>query len=316
MGANQRGVSTLLDTTLASPAKINLFLHITGRREDGYHLLQSLFCPISLADTVVLQVQTSNTPGLHIERTGGLLHIPEHKDLTVRAAQAVFDVWSQHQPQGLAVSLHVDKRIPEEAGLGGGSSNAATVLQALNTALGKPLNAALLHNTALGLGADVPFFLTGKPAFVEGIGENITPIDGFSGHVLVFKPPISCPTGEIFGDPELTRDAKDVKIAVFDSASRLESGSQNPCLLSFLSANTRNVLQAVVEKRRPEWQQYFSSFKQSVAAFSPLLVRMTGSGSAMFAVFASPSQLSSALQAVSGNPLLQAGHVFDSAILS
>ncbi|MCQ8897429.1 4-(cytidine 5'-diphospho)-2-C-methyl-D-erythritol kinase [Limnobacter humi] len=310
------GASSLLDTTLASPAKINLFLHITGRRADGYHLLQSVFCPISLADTIQLRVQRLATPALHIERTGDLLHIPPDKDLTVRALQAVYAAWAQHQSQGLRISLHVDKRIPEEAGLGGGSSNAATVLKALNTALGCPLDADLLHHSALQLGADVPFFLAQKPAFVEGIGEKITPMPGLQGQVLVFKPPISCPTHEIFRDPELTRDSKDVKIAVFDSASRLESGVNNQCLLSFLSSSTCNVLQTVVEKRRPEWQQYFNSFKQLVATANPLLVRMTGSGSAMFAVFASPSQLSSAQQAVSGNPLMQAGQVFGCSLLS
>lgn len=287
-----------------SPAKINLFLHVTGRRADGYHLLQSLFCPITLGDTIELTLSPSSTGELQIERQGDLVHIPEQTDLTVRACQAFYKQANLQQAQHVCIQVH--KNIPEQAGLGGGSSNAATVLRALNQHHGNPISPAKMAELALTLGADVPFFLQDKSAFVEGIGELITPIAGACGHLIVYKPPLSCPTPKIFSDPQLTRNSSDVKIAVFDSASRMNSG-----LMGYIRSHTQNALQTVVCRKFPEWEQQFEVFSSCMAKFSPQLVRMSGSGSAMFAVFASPSQSSNAMAAVAKAPELHAGKWFE-----
>ncbi|HEX4919068.1 MAG TPA: 4-(cytidine 5'-diphospho)-2-C-methyl-D-erythritol kinase [Limnobacter sp.] len=298
-----------------SPAKINLFLHITGRRADGYHLLQSLFCPITLGDTVRMQIDCSaRAKGLAITRSGDLVHIDADKDLTVRACKAFFETAKLTNATGLSIHLHVDKQTPEEAGLGGGSSNAATVLRLLQSHFEHPLSAQELHCIATHLGADVPFFLQEDAAFVEGIGEQLTPVRGISGALLVYKPPLSCPTAQIFSDPQLTRTASDVKIAVFDSAQRVNrDGKPNEALQAFyklLEQTTQNAMQAVVANRLPEWAQHFEAFSRCTAQANAMLTRMTGSGSAMFAVFASPSQRSQALDCVAREPLLQQGRWF------
>ena len=287
-----------------SPAKINLFLHVTGRREDGYHLLQSVFCPITLGDQVRLSIAPSETGQLEIARTGDLTHIPEAVDLTVRACKAFYADANVEQPQ--YITIEVNKHTPEQAGLGGGSSNAAAVLRMLQAHHQHPIAPERLKQIALSLGADVPFFLQGESAFVEGIGERITPIKGISGHLIVYKPPLSCPTPKIFSDPQLTRNSSDVKIAVFDSARRMNSE-----LMAYLQANTQNALQAVVSRNFPDWEHQFGVFSSCVAKFNPQLIRMSGSGSAMFAVFASPSQLSNAVAAVADAPELQAGKWFE-----
>lgn len=287
-----------------SPAKINLFLHVTGRREDGYHLLQSVFCPITLGDEVRLSIAHSETGQLEIARTGDLTHIPEAVDLTVRACRAFYADANVEQAQ--KITIEVNKHTPEQAGLGGGSSNAAAVLRMLQAHHHDPIAPARLEQIALSLGADVPFFLQGESAFVEGIGERITPIKGISGHLIVYKPPLSCPTPKIFSDPQLTRNSSDVKIAVFDSARRMNSE-----LMAYLQANTRNALQTVVSSNFPDWEHQFGVFSSCVAKFNPQLIRMSGSGSAMFAVFASPSQLSNAVAAVADAPELQAGKWFE-----
>lgn len=292
-----------------SPAKINLFLHITGRRADGYHLLQSVFCPITLGDELSMSVQANSSKELTVYRSGDLVHIPEDVDLTVRACKAFY----ANAGVGMAyqVSIHVNKKVPEQAGLGGGSSNAATVLRLLQHHHQYPLSAGQLAAIGLKLGADVPFFLQDNSAFVEGIGEVITPIQGISGHLIVYKPPLSCPTPKIFSDPQLTRNSSDVKIAVFDSARRMNSE-----LMACLQANTQNALQAVVSRNYPDWEQQFGVFSSCVAKFNPQLIRMSGSGSAMFALFASPSQLSNAVVAVADAPELQRGQWFECKIKS
>ena len=287
-----------------SPAKINLFLHVTGRREDGYHLLQSVFCPITLGDEIRLSIAHSETGQLEIARSGDLIHIPEAVDLTVRACRAFYADANVEQAQ--KITIEVNKHTPEQAGLGGGSSNAAAVLRMLQAHHHDPIAPARLEQIALSLGADVPFFLQGESAFVEGIGERITPIKGISGHLIVYKPPLSCPTPKIFSDPQLTRNSSDVKIAVFDSARRMNSE-----LMAYLQANTRNALQTVVSSNFPDWEHQFGVFSSCVAKFNPQLIRMSGSGSAMFAVFASPSQLSNAVAAVADAPELQAGKWFE-----
>jgi 4-diphosphocytidyl-2-C-methyl-D-erythritol kinase len=302
-----------------SPAKLNLFLHIVGQRPNGYHNLESIFCPIELYDHIQISLTERPDNTLELQRSGDLMHIPATKDLTVRACETFF----KHAPvpQGWTIHVHVQKTIPEQAGLGGGSSNAATILQLLQQHFNHPLNPQQLHTLALQLGADVPFFLSKQSAFVEGIGEQITPISAPSGHVLIFKPPIACATQEIFSDPLLTKNSESLKIAVFDSVKRLEAHfsptlakDANKALFEFLKAKTCNALQFAVERKKIEWKHYFECFSTIVSRFDPLLIRMTGSGSAMFAVFASPSQLSSAAETVAEQKALKTGLCFKAQI--
>lgn len=257
-----------------------------------------------MGDEVQLTIEQGSGEGLVIKRSGDLLHIPDTLDLTARACRAFYN----HAGIGnnWTVNIHVNKSTPEQAGLGGGSSNAATVLKLLQQHHEQALSTEKLLDIAVSLGADVPFFLQDQCAFVEGIGETIAPIKGITGHLIVYKPPLSCATAKIFSDPQLTRQSSDVKIAVFDSARRTNSD-----LFEFLNANTHNALQAVVERTTPEWKKQFFTFFRCVNEFKPQLVRMSGSGSAMFAVFASPSQLSNAVAAVAEAPELKVGKWFE-----
>lgn len=301
-----------------SPAKINLFLHIVGKRTDNYHLLESIFCPVGLSDHIEIALTPRTDPRIQITRTGDLLHIPQDNDLTVKACLEFFR--HTHMPHGWNITLHVNKNIPEQAGLGGGSSNAASTLKLLQQHFNNPIAPHTLHTLAQQLGADVPFFLLGKTAFVEGIGEQITPLTGVKAPLLILKPPISCSTAQIFSDSQLTRDSKSVRIAVFDSVKRTESSANNNLnnanthLLSFIRSKTCNALQQVVESRENDWGAYFRQFSETVAQANPLLVRMTGSGSAMFAVFASPSQCSNAVKAVYSHPVLKQSQWFETHI--
>ena len=278
-----------------SPAKLNLFLHVTGRRADGYHLLQSLFCPLQWGDTVVLTLAAQGlqqvcagpqqvAPGWVFSRDGGLMHIPVEQDLAWRAALALVNKLPL-PPQPMHLHLHVHKRIPEQAGLGGGSSNAATVLLLLNHALGQPFNLPYLAELALPLGADVPFFLHNSAAWVEGIGEHITPLVLPKGWVLIYKPPLACPTATIFANPGLERHSLPL-IWPFAKNTAYLAPPNLPDLCIWLQIHTCNALQAVVGQTEPTWQVQFAAFAALCARYQALLVRMSGSGSAMFAVFA------------------------------
>ena len=297
---------TPITLSAQSPAKINLFLHITARKPDGYHCIESLFCPITLHDTVHLRLRATNADQKtllpnkpDICRTGPLTAIPFEKDLTVRACMAFFE--HAKLPSHWSIEIEADKQIPEQAGLGGGSSNAATVLRLLQKHFKNPIDAKLLLHIAGELGADVPFFLQDDCAFIEGIGEQITPVGGIKASLLVYKPKESCATQEIFSDTELTRNATSVKIAVFDSSHWIESGFHNRQLAftrfcEFLETHTTNSLQHVVQRKLNSWAEQLARFNQLTARHKPLLVRMSGSGSAMFAVFAHSHERDLALQ--------------------
>jgi len=238
-----------------APAKLNLFLHVTGRRADGYHLLQSAFVLVDWCDT------------LHFERrAGGQLSREDlgeplpADDLVLRAARAL------QQAAGCSEGAHIQvhKRLPAQAGLGGGSSDAATCLLALNRlwALGLPL--AQLEAIGLQLGADVPFFLRGRSAWVEGVGERITPVDLPAARFLVVKPPEGLDTRRVFADPSLKRDSE-------------------PAIISGFAANPYafggNDLQPVAERLCPPVAQAVRWLGSQ-----GLSGRMTGSGSAVFAL--------------------------------
>ena len=245
-----------------APAKLNLFLHITGRRADDYHLLQSVFMLIDWCDTLHFELRRDGV----ISRTdlGMAVHqdLPA-EDLSVRAARAL------QAATGTTLGVHIslEKRIPSQAGMGGGSSDAASCLLALQRLWGLRLPPAKLMALALSLGADVPFFLCGSHAWVEGIGELITPITLPAARFLVVKPAAGLSTQAIFSSPELKRDTKTATMLGF-------AANDNGRVYGF----GRNDLQPVAEKLCPPMVQSLNWL-----AAQGLQGRMTGSGSAVFA---------------------------------
>ncbi len=252
MRAHFRSMQSLFD--VPAPAKLNLFLHITGRRADGYHLLQSVFALIDWCDTLHFDKRADGALSREDLGTG----LPEN-DLCLRAARALQEATGTRQ----GVHIGIDKRIPSEAGMGGGSSDAATCLLALNRLWSLGLDLPVLSRIGLALGADVPFFLAGRNAWVEGIGEQITPVTLAAANYLVAKPPQGLATADIFRDPDLKRDT---------SAAILSGFAANP------SRFGRNDLQAVAQRLCP-------GIPRALDWFTALGLqgRMTGSGSAVFA---------------------------------
>lgn len=250
---------SLLD--VPAPAKLNLFLHIVGRRPDGYHLLQSVFMLIDWADTLHFELRHDG----HISREDlnqQAPALPEH-DLVVRAARALQHI--SGCPLGAHIAL--DKRIPMEAGMGGGSSNAASTLLALNRLWQLNLPHPTLLELGLQLGADVPFFLGGHNAWVEGIGEQLTPIALPSARFAVLKPPAGASTPAIFKHPLLKRDTKPAIIEDFvanDDCAKFQYG--------------RNDLQDIAQILCSDISIGIQHLQHQ-----GLACRMTGSGSTLFA---------------------------------
>ena len=256
-----------------APAKLNLFLHITGRRADDYHLLQSVFMLIDWCDTLHFELRRDGV----ISRTD--LGMAAHQDLpaedlSVRAARAL------QAATGTTLGVHIslEKRIPSQAGMGGGSSDAASCLLALQRLWGLRLPPAKLMALALSLGADVPFFLCGSHAWVEGIGELITPITLPAARFLVVKPAAGLSTQAIFSSPELKRDTKTATMLGF-------AANDNGRVYGF----GRNDLQPVAEKLCPPMVQSLDWLRAH-----GLQGRMTGSGSAVFAQMPNEMMLSDA----------------------
>jgi 4-diphosphocytidyl-2-C-methyl-D-erythritol kinase len=241
-----------------APAKLNLFLHITGRRADGYHLLQSVFMLVDWCDTLHFERRADGS----ISREDLGTPLPE-MDLTLRAAHAL------KAATGCMLGAHIGvlKRIPAQAGMGGGSSDAATALLALNRLWGLGLSRSALETIGLQLGADIPFFLRGNNAWVEGIGETITPLE--KAHQLpqarfaIVKPAAGLETKLIFSSPNLKRDSDSATILGF-AAEHFDFG--------------RNDLQSVAQALCPQVTQAIEWLKDR-----GLQARMTGSGSAVFA---------------------------------
>ncbi len=243
---------------IPAPAKLNLFLHITGRRTDGYHLLQSVFMLIDWCDTLHFDIRTDG----QISREDLTWALPVD-DLVVRAAKAL------QQATGCTLGAHIGiaKSVPAQAGMGGGSSDAASTLLALNRLWKLHLSVEALSAIGLALGADVPFFLCGKHAWVEGIGEKITPLELPSARFVVVKPEAGLQTQLIFSDPALKRDSETAIISGF-AANTVES------ILKY----GRNDLQAVAQRLCPGVNQALEWLESQ-----GLSGRMTGSGSAVFA---------------------------------
>lgn len=250
------------DRAFPAPAKLNLFLHVVGRRADGYHLLQSLFCLIDRGDTLRFAPREDG----RIQRGAALAGVPEEKDLCVRAARLLQE--ASGCKRGVEIAL--EKHLPMGGGLGGGSSDAATVLLALNRLWDLNWPRERLQALGLRLGADVPFFIFGRSAFVEGVGEIFQPVDLPPAWYLVIEPPVSVPTGEIFAAPNLTRDSKAIKMADFSAGWAAD----------WAGLFGQNDLEPVVCERYPEVARALAWLRQHAEA------RMTGSGACVFAPFA------------------------------
>ena len=267
---------------VAAPAKLNLFLHITGRRPDGYHLIQSVFMLIDWCDTLHFELRDDGQITREDLTDGDPLQSahPDElpaDDLTVRAARAL------QQACGTSLGVHIglNKRIPSQAGMGGGSSDAASCLLALQRLWGVFLAPDALQKLALSLGADVPFFLSGGHAWVEGVGEKITPISLPNAAFVVVKPPAGVSTQDIFTAPDLRRDSGTATIHGFAASA---NGDKNS-LMEF----GRNDLQLVALRMCPQIGQSLDWL-----AAQQLSGRMTGSGSAVFAQLPHDADLTSA----------------------
>jgi 4-diphosphocytidyl-2-C-methyl-D-erythritol kinase len=256
-----------------APAKLNLFLHITGRRADGYHLLQSVFMLIDWCDTLHFELRHDGIISRTDLGTSTADALPAD-DLTVRAARAL----QAAAGTSLGVNISLEKHIPSQAGMGGGSSDAASCLRALQRLWGIHLSPEKLQAIALSLGADVPFFLGSGNAWVEGIGEKLTPIQLPPAYFLVVKPPAGLSTPAIFGATALKRDTQTATMLGF-------AANDEGRIYGF----GRNDLQPVAEKLCAPLVQSLDWL-----AAQGLQGRMTGSGSAVFAQILQDSMISAA----------------------
>ena len=244
--------------TFLAPAKINLFLHITGRRANGYHTLQSVFQLLDFYDTIHLKpTQTGK-----IKRVNDIANVPASQDLCVQAAIAL----QQATACNLGVDIAVEKRIPMGGGLGGGSSDAATVLIVLNHLWQTNLSREQLMQIGLTIGADVPVFIFGQNAWAEGVGEQLSAIDLAPHYYVVLTPQVHVSTAQVFANSALTRDTKPLKIADFSRDANSEV--------------FRNDLEAVVCKEFPAVASTLKWLSQFDNPFCK--ARMSGSGASVF----------------------------------
>jgi 4-diphosphocytidyl-2-C-methyl-D-erythritol kinase len=255
-----------------APAKLNLFLHVTGRRADGYHTLQTLFRFVALEDTLRF---VPRSDGL-VQLANPIAGVPPETDLTVRAAEALRRAAGIHD----GVTIHMTKRLPMGGGLGGGSSDAATVLIALNYLWRLGGSQAELQRLALPLGADVPVFVYGQSAFAEGVGENLSPAPLPAAWYLIVHPGVGVPTAGIFTAPDLRRDTPAI-----DSEAWAEALDQGVGI---------NDLEPVAARLYPEVAAALAWLCQQPETAGR--VRMTGSGACVFAVFETEETAQAVLQ--------------------
>lgn len=247
-----------------APAKLNLFLHVTGRRADGYHEIQTVFQLVDLADRIFIAPRAD----ARVRRLEGPAEVAPEADLCVRAALRLQAAGAA----GRGADIRLQKRIPIQGGLGGGSSDAATTLVALNEMWGLRLPPGRLAELALELGADVPFFVQGHSAWGEGIGERLTPLDLPPRHYAIVYPGVGIPTAEVFQAHELTRKTPETTIRGF-----LQAGGRNDC-------------EPVVAGRSPEVRRALAWLADRGEA------RMTGTGSCVFAPFDDRASAEAALE--------------------
>lgn len=243
-----------------APAKLNLFLHITGRRDDGYHLLQTIFQFIDLNDELRFDVNKTNIIALK----KSVKNVEDNDNIVIKAAKLL----QQYTDSKYGVTIEITKNIPMGGGLGGGSSDAATTLLALNTLWQLNLPKKELMSLGLQLGADVPIFIYGQAAWAEGVGEHLTPINLSEPWYLVIFPNVGINTSTIFSSTELTRDKDPIKIRDF-----LES-----------STETENVFEGIVSKTNSEVRSTLNWLNKRTKA------RLTGTGACIFASFDTENQ--------------------------
>ncbi|MFK5914526.1 MAG: 4-(cytidine 5'-diphospho)-2-C-methyl-D-erythritol kinase [Woeseiaceae bacterium] len=243
--------------TISAPAKLNLFLHITGQREDGYHLLQTVFQFLDYSDVIDLTLRDDN----QILRVSDLAGVPAEDDLVVKAAALL----QQHTKSNKGVDISVEKNLPMGGGLGGGSSNAASVLVGLNQLWGCGLNREELMALGVQLGADVPVFIFAKSAWAEGVGERLKAIDLPEKWFLVLKPQINVSTAKVFANSQLRRDCSTITIR------------------DFLASQTENVCEAPVREMYPEVDRALNDL--AVFTQSANQAKLTGTGACVFAAF-------------------------------
>jgi 4-diphosphocytidyl-2-C-methyl-D-erythritol kinase len=258
-----------------APAKVNLFLHVTGRREDGYHELQTVFRLLDFHDTISIRLTSDGI----ISRASGNTRVPEQDDLIIKAAKSL----QAHTHCALGAEIRIEKRIPMGGGLGGGSSDAATTLIALNHLWDLGLSRAELQQLGLKLGADVPVFIFGKNAWAEGIGEKLQAVSLQPKHYLVITPAVHVSTAEIFTSKELTRNTNPTTIAAF---SREAFSGQ------LFSSMFHNDLESVVLKQYP----VVAACMTWLSEYAP--ARMSGSGASVFAEFNTPEAAKAAYDAL------------------
>ncbi|ALK95417.1 4-(cytidine 5'-diphospho)-2-C-methyl-D-erythritol kinase [Massilia sp. WG5] len=255
-----------------APAKLNLFLHVTGRRPDGYHLLQSVFQLIDHGDTLDFDLRSDE----RIVRVSDVPGVPEEQDLIVRALRALqAEYRRRHGRLPPGIDVRIDKRLPMGGGLGGGSSDAATALMAANALWQAGLRDAELMAIGLPLGADIPFFLFGETAFAEGVGEALQAVPGPDCWYVVIEPGVTVPTAAIFTAPDLTRNTKPITVADFLGRQAL-----------------RNDLQDVATRLFPPVAEAVEWLSGHGAA------RMTGSGACVFSAFSSEQEAEQVLKKV------------------
>ncbi|EIJ43356.1 4-diphosphocytidyl-2C-methyl-D-erythritol kinase [Beggiatoa alba B18LD] len=253
--------------TCPAPAKLNLFLHITSRRPDGYHNLQTIFQFLDYGDDLHFNLRTDGKINCELANN---IEIPVEQNLIYKAALYLQHYTNTHY----GVDIKVDKRIPLGGGLGGGSSNAATTLLVLNQLWECHLDATTLMQLGLRLGADIPVFIQGQAAWAEGVGEKLTPVTLPEPWFLVIHPNCHVPTAEIFTAPDLTRNQEIVTID------------------DFLAGRTINVCESVVIQRYPEVKQALSWLNRYSIA------RLTGTGACLFACFSEKDQAQAVLNIV------------------
>ncbi|MAD58491.1 MAG: 4-(cytidine 5'-diphospho)-2-C-methyl-D-erythritol kinase [Porticoccus sp.] len=252
--------------SLPAPAKLNLFLHITGKKENGYHELQTLFQMLDYGD--YLEIESNDSGKIDLLTTKK--NIPNQENAVLHAARAL----QSHTACGHGAKILLKKNLPIGAGLGGGSSNAASAILGLNIVWNLKLTNTELQNIGSKIGADVPVFILGKTAWGEGIGEKLTPVDIPNNWFLVLTPNIFISTTEIFSHPGLTRNTHPIKIRAFE-----EKGWKNDC-------------QLVVEDLYPEVKKA----RQWLANFAP--ARMTGTGGSIFSSFSTEDEAKALLKKI------------------
>lgn len=261
-------MSSLVYQSFPAPAKLNLWLKVLGRRDDGYHLLETVFRLLDFGDTIDVAVRDDGEICLENPIAG----VEPERDLTVRAARAL----QMETGCRLGANLRLHKRIPMGGGLGGGSSDAATVLMALNRLWGCGVSQQRLMALGLQLGADVPVFVFGRNAFATGVGEQLTPLTLPECWYVVLRPPVHVPTAEIFSSPLLTRDSMASIMPILETTQR-----------------SANDLQGVVFKLYPAVKQALDELENFGSAL------MTGSGSCVFLECGSQSEAETIYRAVS-----------------